>query len=148
MEHRGHVLGRVSRVERRNTASVAGMPGPARFRVAALDTRDPVGLARFYSALTGLPIREGDLTPDTDWVELDAGGGATIACQLSPGHVPPEWPGEEHPQQAHLDFAVDDLDEGEARVLELGARKTEVQPDGRWRVFLDPAGHPFCLVPE
>ncbi|GAA4540039.1 VOC family protein [Pseudonocardia xishanensis] len=124
------------------------MPGIGRLRVAALDTRDPVGLAHFYSALTGLPIRDGDLTPDTDWVELDAGGAATIACQLAPGHVPPEWPGTEHPQQAHLDFAVADLDEGEARVLELGARKHEIQPDETWRVFLDPAGHPFCLVPE
>jgi hypothetical protein len=120
-----------------------------RFSVAALDTRDPVGLAHFYSALTGWPIRQGDLEEDADWVELVApGGGATIACQLAPGHVPPEWPGEEHPQQAHLDFAVPDLDEGEAFVLGKGARKHELQPDPGWRVFLDPAGHPFCLVPE
>jgi hypothetical protein len=57
------------------------------------------------------------------------------------------WPGAEHPQQAHLDFEVDDLDAGEAEVLRLGARKPETQPGGdSWRVYLDPAGHPFCLV--
>ncbi|UAL71172.1 hypothetical protein K7396_00775 [Streptomyces angustmyceticus] len=52
-----------------------------------------------------------------------------------------------YPQQAHLDFAVDDLDEAEALLLGLGAVKPEHQPGGdRWRVFLDPAGHPFCLT--
>ena len=40
-----------------------------------------------------------------------------------------------------------DLDAAEAWVLELGATKSTTQPDGeRWRVFLDPAGHPFCLA--
>jgi hypothetical protein len=30
-------------------------------------------------------------------------------------------------------------------MLELGAAKPEFQPGGdRWRVFTDPAGHPFC----
>jgi len=28
----------------------------------------------------------------------------------------------------------------------LAARKAEVQPGTSFRVFLDPAGHPFCLV--
>ena len=39
-----------------------------------------------------------------------------------------------------------DLDAGEAAVVALGARKHEVQPGETFRVFLDPAGHPFCLV--
>ena len=34
-------------------------------------------------------------------------------------------------------------------VLELGALKCDVQPDpDRWRVYLDPAGHPFCLTTQ
>jgi hypothetical protein len=28
----------------------------------------------------------------------------------------------------------------------LGARKADVQPGTSFRVYLDPAGHPFCLV--
>jgi hypothetical protein len=49
--------------------------------------------------------------------------------------------------QRAFDFDVDDLDVGEAAVLALGARKTDVQPEPEaFRVFLDPAGHPFCLV--
>jgi hypothetical protein len=45
----------------------------------------------------------------------------------------------------HLDLVVADLDEGEAAVLARGATLAEVQPDTTFRVFLDPAGHPFCL---
>jgi hypothetical protein len=52
----------------------------------------------------------------------------------------------------HLDLAVDDLDEAEAEAVRLGARRAADQPaPGRYRVLLDPAGHPFCLstqIPE
>jgi len=49
------------------------------------------------------------------------------------------------PQQMHLDVIVDDLDVAETAVLALGATKHEHQPGTSFRVFLDPAGHPFCL---
>ena len=45
----------------------------------------------------------------------------------------------------HLDVVVDDLDAAEAAVLDLGATKHEHQPGTSFRVFLDPAGHPFCV---
>jgi catechol 2,3-dioxygenase-like lactoylglutathione lyase family enzyme len=119
------------------------MGGIARFSLAALDCPDARALAEFYSAITGWPVVGGD----GDWDELRSDGGATIAFQRAPDHQPPRWPSADRPQQAHLDFDVDDLDVGEARVLELGARKAEVQPGGEsFRVYLDPAGHPFCLV--
>jgi hypothetical protein len=41
---------------------------------------------------------------------------------------------------------VDDLDDAEELALSLGARKTSFQPGETFRVFLDPVGHPFCLV--
>ena len=51
------------------------------------------------------------------------------------------------PQQAHIDFDVDDLDAAEVEILAIGARKAVGQPrPDSWRVYLDPAGHPFCLV--
>ncbi len=43
---------------------------------------------------------------------------------------------------------VPDLDAAEAQVLEIGARKHEHQPGETFRVFTDPAGHPFCLCRE
>jgi hypothetical protein len=45
------------------------------------------------------------------------------------------------PQQFHLDFAVDDLDEAEALLLKLGAAKPDFQPGGdQWRILTDRAG--------
>ncbi|WP_460626478.1 VOC family protein [Intrasporangium mesophilum] len=40
----------------------------------------------------------------------------------------------------------DSIDEAEAVALSLGARRAPGSPETGNRVFLDPAGHPFCLV--
>jgi len=117
----------------------------ASFALVAIDTADTVGLAQFYSAITGWELEPHE---GTDWLQLKSNGGATIAFQAAPDHVPPVWPGDEHPQQLHLDFDVPDLDAGEAAVLALGARKAATQAGESWRVYLDPSGHPFCLVGE
>lgn len=115
----------------------------ARFSLAALDAADPRGLAEFYSQITGWPV---DPDSDDEWIELQSDGGPTIAFQLAPDHEPPTWPTGGHPQQLHLDFDVDDLDAAEARVLAIGATKADTQPGRTWRVYIDPAGHPFCFV--
>ena len=116
--------------------------------VVALDCPDPVALAEFYSRVTGLAVEPlGDLSADqVSWIELVSEGRPTIGFQKIDGFVAPMWPEGTVPQQLHLDFAVDDLDEGEAHVLAAGATKTEVQPGRTFRVYLDPVGHPFCLV--
>ncbi|TAN23171.1 MAG: VOC family protein [Actinomycetota bacterium] len=58
----------------------------------------------------------------------------------------PTWPDPAVLQQIHLDFAVSDLVLGESLALAAGATKMQVQPNPeRWLVFMDPAGHPFCL---
>lgn len=119
----------------------------ATLSLTALDCPDPRSLAEFYSALTGWPVDDDDdPTGDGGWVQLRSGGAPTLAFQRVPDHRPPAWPGSEHPQQLHLDFDVPDLDAGEAAVLAIGARKAAHQPGTTFRVFLDPAGHPFCLV--
>lgn len=118
------------------------MVGIGRFSVVALDCPDPKALAKFYSAVTGLPISH----DGGNWVELRSDGGVTIAFQQVQEYRPPQWPGSEHPQQLHLDFDVTDLDTAEAKVISLGATKADFQPGRYFRVFLDPAGHPFCLV--
>ena len=117
------------------------MDGIARFSLVALDCPDPQALAAFYAAITGWEVEDGG-----HWVQLRSDVGATIAFQRAPDHQPPVWPSADRPQQAHLDFDVDDLDAGEEQVLAIGARKAEVQPGESFRVYLDPAGHPFCLV--
>ena len=56
--------------------------------------------------------------------------------------VAPSWPQGPQHQQMHLDLAVDDLDSA----IALGARQAEHRPaPDKWRVLVDPVGHPFCL---
>ncbi len=45
----------------------------------------------------------------------------------------------------HLDILVDDLAAAGAHALACGAVLASYQPQADVRVYLDPAGHPFCL---
>ena len=119
-----------------------------KFSVTALDCPAPLELAAFYAALTGLEVEPlGDFPPeDVTWIELLNEGHPSLGFQKVPFYVAPTWPEGPIPQQLHLDFTVTDLDEGEAFALGLGATKAEYQPGDTFRVFLDPVGHPFCLV--
>lgn len=118
------------------------MAAVARLYCFALDCPDPRALAEFYRG-----ILDWKVDPDSDdhWVELVAESGAQLAFQRAEEYTAPTWPSNDVPQQAHLDFQVPDLDEGERLVLALGARKADFQPGKNFRVYLDPAGHPFCL---
>ncbi|MFE6172565.1 VOC family protein [Streptomyces sp. NPDC056464] len=106
-----------------------------------LDCPDPRALAAFYASVLGGTIEDQD-----DWVDLKVPGGPILAFQAAPGFVPPTWPSPEHSQQFHLDLTVKDLDAAEEAVLALGAKPLEAEDRSRsFRVYADPAGHPFCL---
>jgi predicted enzyme related to lactoylglutathione lyase len=115
----------------------------ARFPGVVIDCPDPGALATFYGTMLDWKI---EISPG--WAEIRADYGDRISFQQVADYTPPSWPGQEVPQQMHLDVVVDDLDAAEAAVLELGATKHEHQPGTSFRVFLDPAGHPFCLCVE
>ncbi|MBH5334592.1 VOC family protein [Streptomyces pactum] len=120
------------------------MPPRMKLSAITLDCPDPLALAAFYQRATGLAPHPGSTA---DFAGLRTEDGLFIGFQRVDDHRPPHWPGSAVPQQLHLDFDVDDLDEAESWLLELGAGKPEFQPGGeRWRVLTDPAGHPFCLV--
>ena len=121
---------------------------PIRYSLVALDCPDPLALASFYADVTGLAVEPLDGFPpeEVDWIELVNDAGPTIAFQKVANYVAPTWPEGPVPQQLHLDFDVDDLDEGESFILARGARKASYQPGESFRVYLDPVGHPFCLV--
>ncbi|MDQ0076547.1 VOC family protein [Arthrobacter oryzae] len=113
----------------------------ARFPTLVIDCPDAGALAAFYAALLGWNVKD-----DGDWVEIRPDDGSNcISFQQVDGYQAPEWPGQSHPQQMHLDMVVQDLDYGQKEVIRLGATKAETQPGTTFRVFLDPAGHPFCL---
>lgn len=116
----------------------------ARNPTTVLDCPDPALLARFYAAMLDWTV-ETDSDDAGDWVEARSADGQVLCFQQAEGYRAPGWPGQEVPQQVHLDVVVDDLDAAGAAVLELGATEHEHQPGTTFRVFLDPAGHPFCL---
>lgn len=108
--------------------------------LVALDAADIVTLSRFYRELAGWT----ESSRRDDWITLDTPDGWQIALQRVPEHKPPHWPGQELPQQAHLDLRVPDLDAALARVEELGG--TLLNRNEAWYTVADPAGHPFDLV--
>ncbi len=119
------------------------MAGIASLAMINIDTADPAGLARFYSALTGW-----DVVHSQQEYAMISDGTTSIGFGLVEGYVPTSWPQEPAPKRYHLDFYVDDLDKAEAQLLDLGATKPENQPTPeRWRVLIDPSGQPFdiCL---
>ncbi len=116
-----------------------------RIREIVLNTHDPWGLARFWAGLVGGEPVEWypgwvTLEPPPHGQRLSFQGGA------SDGGAP---------DGVHFDVLVTDLAAAHERVMARGATFTaeHVSPrpgtDGRavrWHVYLDPAGHPFCLV--
>lgn len=116
--------------------------GIAQLSLVALDCADEGELAEFWAALLGGSVvyrEEGVIVVHTER--------GSLAMLRVPDYEPPTWPDGARPKQIHLDLVVEDLDAGEREAIRLGARRAEVQPGpDRWRVLLDPAGHPFCLT--
>ncbi|MCG5219569.1 VOC family protein [Streptosporangium sp. KLBMP 9127] len=122
------------------------MTGIAKLEAVVLDCPDPTALARFYGEIAGWEI----VTSDAGWISI-GDGTSKISFQRVADYHSPIWPDQEHPQQFHIDFRVEDPDAAEEAVLALGAVKHDYQPgeqNGDFRVYLDPAGHPFCLVTD
>jgi hypothetical protein len=115
----------------------------ARFPSVVLDCPDATALATFYGKLLDWKVETSD-----GWADIKADYGQCISFQQVDNYSPPQWPGQDVPQQMHIDVVVDDLDAAEAGVIDLGATKHEHQPGTSFRVFLDPAGHPFCLCQD
>jgi catechol 2,3-dioxygenase-like lactoylglutathione lyase family enzyme len=116
----------------------------ATLSATVLGSSDPRSLAEFYQTLLGWDLFQ----DDPGWVRLrPPDGGTGLSFQEEADHVPPVWPPQPGEQQMmmHLDLRVHDLDAAGAHVEAAGARLAEYQPQEGVRVYLDPAGHPFCL---
>jgi catechol 2,3-dioxygenase-like lactoylglutathione lyase family enzyme len=116
---------------------------PSLFAVT-IDCPDPAELARFYRAFLGGAL---SVSPNPDYVALIIDGSVRLDFQRVANPEPARWPDPNAARRLHLDFAVDDLDQAEEQILSNGAVLADVQPGGsRFRVLLDPAGHPFCIA--
>ena len=112
-------------------------------RAVTIDCANPVALAEFYGRLTGLEVAHSS----DDAAALEFKSGIWVWFQRVSEYRPPSWPSQDVPQQIHLDFGAEDLEEAERRALSLGATNASEQPgQDSWRVLLDPEGHPFCLT--
>jgi len=126
--------------------SARGAIGAVRLGKVVLDCPDPRRLGRFYAELLGCRVSPGS---EDRWVDLE-GAGALLSFQRVRGYEPPSWP-DGVPQQVHLDLEVDSFAETHERAVALGAVPLDpttppAPADTRgYRVYADPAGHPFCL---
>lgn len=113
-----------------------------------LDCEDPHKLGKFYAALLEwefMAVNEEYTVVFPPGTTQGAYPGITF--QLDPAYHPPVWPDKPEAQQqmAHLDFAVNDVEKAVQHAIACGAVIAESQFSDRWRVMIDPAGHPFCL---
>jgi catechol 2,3-dioxygenase-like lactoylglutathione lyase family enzyme len=113
----------------------------------AFDCADPAELGAFWAALLG-----GEVAFSSDDFVAVKTDRLWLAATRVDDYTPPTWPSAAVPKQLHLDLAVDDLGGAAEEAIAAGARRAESQPaPDRYLVFLDPAGHPFCLstqIPE
>jgi len=119
-------------------------------REIVLDSPDPLGLARFWAGLLGgEPV---EWYPG--WITLEPPPHGQRLSFQGTGSAGPAAGGEAGPI-VHFDVLVSDLAAAHERVVAAGAvftaERVSPRPGPRgepvpWRVYRDPAGHPFCLV--
>ena len=115
-----------------------------RLTTVNMNAADVGALARFYRDLLGWQIT----TEEPDWVILrNPAGGVALSFETDREYRRPVWPSRPSEQlmMMHLDIQVDDLEAAGAHAEACGATLAEYQPQQGVRVYLDPAGHPFCL---
>jgi predicted enzyme related to lactoylglutathione lyase len=113
----------------------------ARIRQIVFDAQDIESVAEFWAALLAVrPTFRSD-----DWITLS--GEVNVSVQRNREHRPCDRSDPLRPQQIHLDIEVDDIGISEEIVVAHGGTKLAEHPEAQppFRVYADPAGHPFCL---
>src|SRR5262245_59746435 len=111
-----------------------------RLELVAFDAPNIDRIASFYAELAGWEIAR----RESDWITLRAGDGQEVAFQLAPDHVAPQWPGQERPQQFHLDLQVDGTEAAAERAVGLGATRLPKARAGS-RCRIQPATRSTCV---
>ena len=89
----------------------------------------------FWREATGGPAGRAERFPEYHWAELPGTEIAMLVQRIGAGSP-----------RVHLDIHTDDLDAEVARLEALGA--TRVREVNGWWVMQDPAGLPFCVIPD
>jgi hypothetical protein len=89
----------------------------------------------FWSSALGQPLTWFDSHPEYHGAPIHGTGFGLLIQRLGDG-----------PGRVHLDIHTDDLAAEIARLEELGASR--VRQVHSWWILRDPAGLPFCVIPE
>ncbi len=120
-----------------------------KFRCIVMNVTDLELGERFWTAVTGLPIRFSGVGYPTRYSRLGDKESHSILLQLVANDKPPPT------NNAHLDLTVKDVDVAVQQALALGAsvfREKGTYPLGsskpylEWAVMTDPFGNKFCLI--
>jgi len=123
-----------------------------RLGAIVIDSDDSEKMADFYQKLLGWSI-ERQIFEDEKWIILKSENGEStpLVFQEISDYKKPRWPPTDGMQQQmlHLDFYVkaDEFEIEIQRAISYGALLSEIQLSDSWKVMLDPAGHPFCIIP-
>ncbi|MCL2496285.1 MAG: hypothetical protein FWF04_02585 [Clostridiales bacterium] len=123
-----------------------------RLGAVVLDSNNSRELADFYQRLLGW-TKECQIFEEEEWVIVKSANGEAIPLvfQEVEDYEKPKWPAAEGFQQQmiHLDFYVEanDFDDQLKHAISCGAIMSEIQLSESWKVMIDPAGHPFCIIP-
>ena len=107
------------------------------------DCDDPAPMAAFWGSLLSMKERV-EHGPDRVVIRGEDPISPMVGFQRVDDYRRPTWPGDEYPEQLHVDLAFDDRPAAQRRGEDLGATLLP-PPHGSAPVYADPAGHPFCL---
>lgn len=89
----------------------------------------------FWGAMLGRPLTQIERHPEYHFGQLHNQEAWLLIQRLGDGEA-----------RVHLDIHTDDLTAEVARLEALGAEKAEKIHE--WQIMRDPAGLPFCVVPD
>jgi len=89
----------------------------------------------FWQAATGRTMTQNERHPEYHWAASPEKGLAFLVQRLDDGEA-----------RVHLDIHTTDLEAEVVRLEQLGA--TRVRHVNDWWVMHDPAGLPFCVIPD
>jgi hypothetical protein len=89
----------------------------------------------FWQTATGQPLQHIEKFPEYHGAGLPGKNLGFLVQRLNDG-----------PARVHLDIHTDDLEAEVARLEQAGA--VRVQQVNEWWIMQDPAGLPFCVIPE
>ena len=109
------------------------------FETLAIDCADPQRLAAFWCAALGYARQEGDDPNEIAIVPTDGRGQHLLFLRVPDRKTTKN--------RLHLALRPDDQDAEVARLLALGATRTDIgQGQQTWVVLADPEGNEFCIL--